>query len=638
MGVAGRIRRADIDEVRQRVNIADVVGQYVALKRAGVDSLKGLCPFHDEKSPSFHVRPNSSYFNCFGCGEKGDVFAFLQKLEHLSFTEAVEKLAGQIGVQLVYEDGGPERDVSQRARILEANAAAEQFFVDQLATPEARLGQDFLTGRGFDRAACDHFRVGFGPNSYDALIKHLKTKKFTEEELEAAGLVSRGDRGIYDRFRGRLIWPIRDVTGATIGFGARRLRDDDQGPKYLNTAETSVYHKAKVLYGIDLAKRSISKDRRVVVVEGYTDVMACHLAGITTAVATCGTAFGSDHVSLIRRILGDVEAGDQRSRGEVIFTFDPDEAGQKAASKAFAEESKFAANTFVATAPDGLDPCDLRIERGDESLRSIFDTKIPLFEFIIRRTLVGFDLNTVEGRVQATRAVAPVIAGIKDKSLIDGYVRVVSGWIGVEPGDIQGAMRGRTSVQVEVERDTGAAITFRSFDKHPQWIVERDVLVVALQYPERVGIERTGEIVACHFDNPHLSAIRTAMVGAFAAFSTPNWVTAIIDGVPEELRGLVGEMATVAIPVKIVTSQPPANESPGSAAKRVADDAAKTESGITQYVLNLTTSLLERDIARQRTELIGVLGRTPETSPDYAAIQRRIATLEEKRRSLQVIT
>lgn len=638
MGVAGLIRRADIDEVRQRVNIADVVGQHVALKRAGVDSLKGLCPFHDEKSPSFHVRPNSSYFNCFGCGEKGDVFAFLQKIEHLSFMESVEKLAGQIGFQLTYEDGGPERDVSQRARILEANAAAEQFFVEQLATPEARLGQDFLTGRGFDRAACDMFRVGFGPNSYDALIKHLKAKKFTEAELEAAGLVSRGDRGIYDRFRGRLIWPIRDVTGATIGFGARRLRDDDQGPKYLNTAETSVYHKAKVLYGIDLAKRSISKDRRVVVVEGYTDVMACHLAGVTTAVATCGTAFGSDHVSLIRRILGDVEAGDQRSRGEVIFTFDPDEAGQKAASKAFAEESKFAANTFVAVAPDGLDPCDLRIERGDESLRSIFDTKVPLFEFIIRRTLVGFDLNTVEGRVQATRAVAPVIAGIKDRSMIDGYVRVVSGWIGVEPGDIQSVMRGRATVQVEVERDHGETVTFRSLDKHPQWLVERDVLVVALQYPDRVGIERAGEIVACHFDNPALSAVRTAMVGAFGSFATPNWVSAVIDGVPEELRGLVGELATVAIPVKVISTPPPANESEGSAAKRIADDAAKTEAGITQYVTNLTTSLLERDIARQRTELIGVLGRTPESSPDAVAIQRRIAALEEKRRSLQVVT
>jgi DNA primase len=438
--VAGRIRRSDIDEVRTRANVADVVGLHVALRRAGVDSLKGLCPFHDEKSPSFHVRPNSGYYHCFGCGEGGDVFTFLQKLEHLTFQESVERVAEQVNFTLTYEDGGAERDVSARARILEANRAAEQYFIELLATPEARIGQDFLTGRGFDRAACDLFGVGYAPNSYDALSKHLRAKKFTDEELEASGLVGRGDRGIYDRFRGRVVWPIRDVTGATIGFGARRLREDDKGPKYLNTPETTVYHKAKALYGIDLAKRSISKDRQVVVVEGYTDVMACHVAGITTAVATCGTAFGSDHVSLIRRILGDVEAGDQRSRGEVIFTFDPDEAGQKAASKAFAEDSKFAANTYVAVAPDGLDPCDLRQQRGDASLQAVIDARTPLFEFMIRRTLTGFDLNTVEGRVHATRAVAPVLSNMKDRSLIDGYIRVVSGWLGVEPGDIRSAM------------------------------------------------------------------------------------------------------------------------------------------------------------------------------------------------------
>ena len=635
--MAGRIRRTDIDEVRERVNVADVVGQYVSLKRAGVDSLKGLCPFHDEKSPSFNVRPNSGYFHCFGCGEGGDVFAFLQKIDHLSFSEAVEKVAAQINFPLTYEDGGPERDVSNRARILEANTAAEQFFVEQLATPDARLGQDFLTGRGFDRAACDHFRVGFAPNSFDALTKHLKSKRFSEEELEAAGLVSRGDRGIYDRFRGRLIWPIRDVTGATIGFGARRLRDDDNGPKYLNTAETAVYHKAKVLYGIDLAKRSISKDRRVVVVEGYTDVMACHLAGITTAVATCGTAFGADHVSLIRRILGDIEAGDQRSRGEVIFTFDPDEAGQKAASKAFAEDSKFAANTFVAVAPDGLDPCDLRQQRGDESLQAIIEARTPLFEFIIRRTLSGFDLNTVEGRVQATRAVAPVIAGIKDRSLIDGYIRVVSGWLGVDPGDITQAMRGgRATVTIEVERELGDTPTHRSLEKHPQWVLERDIVVALLQYPDRVGIERAGEIVACHFDNAALSAIRTAMVGAFGSFATPNWVSGVQAGVPEELHRLVSELAIAPIPVKVVNTPPSANESATLAAKRTAEDAAKTDAAITQYVTTLTMSLLERDIARQRSELIGVLQRTPDDSPDSAAIQRRIASLEERRRSLQV--
>lgn len=634
--MAGRIRRSDIDEVRTRANVADVVGLHVALRRAGVDSLKGLCPFHDEKSPSFHVRPNSGYYHCFGCGEGGDVFTFLQKLEHLTFQESVEKVAEQVNFTLTYEDGGAERDVSARARILEANKAAEAFYIEQLATPEARIGQDFLTGRGFDRAACDSFGVGYAPNSYDALSKHLKAKKFTEEELEAAGLVSRGDRGTYDRFRGRVMWPIRDVTGATIGFGARRLRDDDKGPKYLNTPETSVYHKAKALYGIDLAKRSISKDRQVVVVEGYTDVMACHVAGITTAVATCGTAFGSDHVSLIRRILGDVDAGDQRSRGEVIFTFDPDEAGQKAASKAFAEDSKFAANTFVAVAPDGLDPCDLRQQRGDASLHAVIESRTPLFEFMIRRTLTGFDLNTVEGRVHATRAVAPVLASIKDKSLIDGYVRVVSGWIGVEPGDIRSALGTSRTVVIEVEREQTGAPTHAALGKHPQWVLERDVVVALLQYPERVGIARAGEIVACHFDNPALSAVRTAMIGAFGSFSTPGWVAAVRDCVDPLFHGLVAELSIAPIPVKIFATAAGDNESESARLKRESDDAARTELGLSQYVTNLSTALLERDISRQRTELIAVLGRTDPASPDYVAIQHRVASLEERRRELQV--
>jgi len=634
--VAGRIRRSDIDEVRTRANVADVVGLHVALRRAGVDSLKGLCPFHDEKSPSFHVRPNSGYYHCFGCGEGGDVFTFLQKLEHLTFQESVERVAEQVNFTLTYEDGGAERDVSARARILEANRAAEQYFIEQLATPEARIGQDFLTGRGFDRAACDLFGVGYAPNSYDALSKHLRAKKFTDDELEASGLVGRGDRGIYDRFRGRVVWPIRDVTGATIGFGARRLREDDKGPKYLNTPETTVYHKAKALYGIDLAKRSISKDRQVVVVEGYTDVMACHVAGITTAVATCGTAFGSDHVSLIRRILGDVEAGDQRSRGEVIFTFDPDEAGQKAASKAFAEDSKFAANTYVAVAPDGLDPCDLRQQRGDASLQAVIDARTPLFEFMIRRTLTGFDLNTVEGRVHATRAVAPVLSNMKDRSLIDGYIRVVSGWLGVEPGDIRSAMGTARTLVVEIERDDEGAPTHASLGKHPQWVLERDVVVALLQYPERIGIARAGEIVACHFDNPALSAIRTSMIGAFGSFASPTWVSSVREGIADEFHSLVAELSIAPIPVKIFATAAAVDESESARIKRETDDSARTEAGLAQYVENLGTAIIERDLGRQRTELIAVLGRTETTSADYDAIQRRIASLEERRRELQV--
>lgn len=635
--MAGRIRKSDIDEVRQRVNIADIVGQYVSLKRAGADSLKGLCPFHDERSPSFHVRPHAGRFHCFGCQEGGDVYTFIQKMDVCTFAEAVEKAAASIHFVLTYEEGSGDRGESgQRARLLEANRAAEEFFIEQLASPEAQFARDFILGRGFDKAACDQFGVGYAPNSFDALRKHLTAKKFTEAELEAAGLLSRGERGVYDRFRGRLTWPIRDVTGATLGFGARRLRDDDNGPKYLNTPESPVYHKSKVLYGIDLAKRSISKERQVVVVEGYTDVMACHLAGITTAVATCGTAFGGDHVQLIRRILGDVETGDTRGRGEVIFTFDPDEAGQKAASKAFAEDSKFEANTFVAVAPEGLDPSDLRQQRGDAALRAVIETKTPLFEFIIRRTLTGFDLDTVEGRVQATRAVAPVLLGIKDRSLVEGYVRVVSGWIGVEPDDIRAAMRGaNTTVTVEVGTTPTGNDTYAVFERNPVSKAERDVLVALLQHPEVIGMGLGADVLACSFSHPALAAMRDAMVTAFAHYGEPSWLSSVEAAASEQLRPLISEFAMVDIPVYRVQRQKPFNESAAAAAARVAKEEADTRKNLETYVVNVAKSHIESDLARQREELHGMLSRLGDAAPEREGIQRRISDLELRRRQLR---
>ena len=245
--MAGLIRRSDIDEVRSRTNLADVVGDYVTLKSAGVGSMKGLCPFHEERSPSFHVRPGVGFYHCFGCGEGGDVYSFLQKMDHVSFSEAVELLAGRLGYELHYEDGGQASDHSNRARILSANQAAAEFYVASLGSEEAEPGRRFLGERGFDQSAAERFGIGFAPR-HGALGKHLKTLGYSDDELVVAGLLGRGERGdVYDRFRGRLVWPIRDTTGQTVGFGARKLLDDDQGPKYLNTPDTPVYHKSKVL-------------------------------------------------------------------------------------------------------------------------------------------------------------------------------------------------------------------------------------------------------------------------------------------------------------------------------------------------------------------------------------------------------
>ncbi|WP_209324750.1 DNA primase [Brevibacterium renqingii] len=435
--MAGLIKREDIDELRSRTRIDEVIGEFVTLKTAGIGSLKGLCPFHDEKTPSFTVRPQVGMYHCFGCGESGDVFTFLQKVEQLSFVEAVETLAGKAGMHLRYEDGkGPDREqASRRQRLLEMHEVAQRFFTQALESEAGRIGRDFLVGRGFPAESGREFGIGFAPKSWDALTSHLKRAGFAEEEILAGGLASEGGRGIYDRFRGRVIWPIKDMTARTIGFGARRLFDDDKGPKYLNTPETALYHKNQVLYGLDLAKKSIAKSKRVVVVEGYTDVMAAHLAGVDQAVATCGTAFGAEHVKIIRRLLGDDPTG------QVIFTFDGDAAGQKAALKAFEFENLFTAQTYVAVEPDGLDPCDLRMQKGDAALRELIDECRPLFEFVITTAIARFDLDTVEGRISAVKAAAEVLTDIRDQGSLSHYYRFVAGRIGVDIDEVESAAR-----------------------------------------------------------------------------------------------------------------------------------------------------------------------------------------------------
>lgn len=435
--MAGLIKREDIDELRSRTRIDEVVGEFVTLKTAGIGSLKGLCPFHDERTPSFTVRPQVGMYHCFGCGESGDVFSFLQKIEQLSFVETVESLAGKIGMHLRYEDGkGPDREqASRRQRLLEMHEVAQRFFAQSLEGEQGQVGREFLEGRGFPTSSSREFGLGFAPKSWDSLTNQLKRAGFSEEEILAGGLASEGGRGIYDRFRGRVVWPIKDMTTRTIGFGARRLFDDDQGPKYLNTPETALYHKNQVLYGLDLAKKHIAKTKRVVIVEGYTDVMAAHLAGVSQAVATCGTAFGPEHVKIIRRLLGDDPTG------QVIFTFDGDAAGQKAALRAFEFDSEFTAQTFVAVEPDGLDPCDLRMQKGDGALRELIDGRKPLFEFVITTAISRFDLDSVEGRIAAVRASAEVLADIRDRNSLSHYYRFVAGRIGVDIDEVETAVR-----------------------------------------------------------------------------------------------------------------------------------------------------------------------------------------------------
>ncbi|MEI3843593.1 MULTISPECIES: DNA primase [unclassified Microbacterium] len=622
-----RISQADIDEVKARTNIADIVGERVSLKSAGVGSMKGLCPFHDEKSPSFHVRPQVGFYHCFGCGASGDVYSFLREMDHVSFTEAVERLAARIGYTLHYEDGGAAPETSGRSRLYAANTAAAEFFRGQLLSAEAESARRFLGERGFDAGAAAHFGVGYAPRGWDGLLKALTAQGFTRDELSAAGLVSTGQRGVYDRFRGRVVWPIRDVTGQTIGFGARRLYEDDKGPKYLNTPETPIYKKAQVLYGLDLAKRDISRGdpRRVVVVEGYTDVMACHLAGVTTAIATCGTAFGAEHIKVLRRVMGDDSA-----HGEVVFTFDGDEAGQKAALRAFAEDNRFTAQTFVAVAPDGLDPCDLRLQRGDAAVRSLLSAKVPMFEFVIDRRLASYDLATVEGRVGALRAAAPIVAEIRDRLLRPEYERVLARRLGMDPDDVHAEVRRQTPRAAEgreqgarpsdttTARPVGgigqggetapqalAPVTLAALPRTGIASLERDALTGALQYGHQVDHELLQRALSAPFEIPALDAVREA-VAAAGDRSRPGWVIAAVDAVREPYRSLAGELLMRAFP-------------------------ARDEAGAVASTTDLARRLIQRHLDREKHELLGAIQRVPPDSDGGRALRVRLRDIDLER-------
>ena len=603
--MSGRIKAEDIVYVREHAHIDDVVtAAGVALKSAGGGQKKGLCPFHDEKSPSFHVTPAKNYYHCFGCGVGGDVIDFMMKTDHLSFTETIERLAAQIGYTLRYEEGGATQPTSKRSRLYAAHVEAAKFYKDLLNTsPDAAQARELLTKRGFDKAACDAFGVGYAPQGWDGLTKHLRAAGFTIEELEEAGLSKMGDRGPIDKFRHRIMWPIKDISGDVVGFGARKLASDeeDQGPKYLNTSETPIYKKSQVLYGLDMAKKDIAKNRQVVVVEGYTDVMACHLAGITTAVATCGTAFGDDHIRIIRRLLMDADA----FRGEVIFTFDGDAAGQKAAMKAFGDDQKFVTQTFVAVEPDGLDPCDLRQEKGDLALRDLIAKRVPLFEFAIRTELKKHNLDTPEGRVNALATTAPMVAAIRDKSLRPEYIKSLAGWLGSDVEVVTGAVNTALKKIVQPPSATQPAAAddaWRPNPNEPTLMLEREVLKARLQLPGLIPEWKTIEE---------------------AAFTHPAY---------RELRRVIDSFGTEIIALEKITDERMRQLFTELSVEPVRTDGAVSE----RYVFSIVARLREVLVSRQIAELKSRLQRLNpvENQSQYNEAFAELVSLESLKRRL----
>ena len=522
--MAGRIRDADVVTVRERASLVEIVGERVQLRSAGGGRLKGLCPFHEEKSPSFSVNPSLGFYHCFGCGQSGDVITFLRESEHLSFVEAIELLAGRFGIELTYERGNAAagRQSSQRTRFVEANKLAAAFFTDALAGPAAERARGFLAERGFDREAAATYGLGYAPAGWDNLVTLLRSKGFSDAELVGSGLASEGRRGPIDRFRNRLVWPITEMTGEVVGFGARKLSTDpaDDSPKYLNTPETPLYRKGHVLYGLDKAKKEIARSRQAVVVEGYTDVMACHLAGVPTAVATCGTAFGADHIALLRRMLMD--SGELT--GEVIFLFDGDAAGQKAALKAFDSDQSFVTQTFIAVSPGGSDPCELRLAKGDDAVRDLVASRVPLVEFALRSTLDRYDLETAEGRVGALGAAAPLVAKIKDRALRPEYARRLAGWLGTEVELVTGRVAeltgGRSAPPQRRPPPSQRPVDAAALT------VEREVVKLAVQAPVLVAplLDTIGDDA---WTDPALQAVRQLVEVAGGVTGQPGgegWV------------------------------------------------------------------------------------------------------------------
>ena len=620
----GRIPESDIEAIRERAAIEDIVGEYVQLKPAGHDSLKGLSPFKDEKTPSFHVRPARGYYHCFSTGKGGDVFNFLMELEQLTFPEAVEAVADTIGYHINYQGGSTgARDVKPgtRQRLLAANKAAHEFYREQLEAPEAEPGRKFLLERGFDKELIYRFECGYAPDGWDTLTKHLLRRGFEVQELIDAGISSMGRRGPIDKFRRRLIWPIKDAAGNTIGFGARKLFDDDPMGKYMNTQDTLLYHKSKVLFGLDLAKRDISERHQTVIVEGYTDVMAMHAAGVTTAVAACGTAFGADHLSAIRRHMLD----DSYFRGELIYTFDGDEAGQKAAMRAFEGNQQFTGQSFVSVAPDGMDPCDLRLARGDVALRDLVAKRVPMFEFVIESLLADYSLDSAEGRVQALRRTVPVVASIKDTVLQQEYARRLAGWVGwPNPDEVLDQVRSASRRPQKPNRrprptpsgsEPAPGQPPALQPPNPQdpllW-PQREALKIALQYPDKAGTYFEG-INPDAFTNDAYRQVREAIASAGGVASATEHGANFLAAVAAEMRDLAGRNFVSELAVEPIH----------------ADD-------MDRYVDSVLSRLQETRVGDQIAQLKSQLQRMrPSEEPEaYNALFSDLVALEQARREL----
>lgn len=424
--------REEIDRVRDSTDLAELAAEVTKVKRSG-RSVMAVCPFHQEKTPSLSIDPSRGLWHCFGCGKQGDVFNWIQETHTTDFVGALELLARRAGVTLT-EDPKAAQQRSQREELVGATALAVEFYKERLKTgADAGPARAYLRGRDYDGAVVDRFEMGYSPASWDDLSRYLREKGVKDATMQAAGLASRSSRGtMVDRFRNRIMFPIFDLRGDPVGFGARLLEGD--GPKYLNSPETPIYKKSRLLYGLNWSKSEMVRSHRAVVVEGYTDVIALHLAGSPVAVATCGTALGTEHLDLLRRFTETV-----------ILAFDADEAGAGAALRGFEMSVPGDLDLRVAFLPEGKDPAELVTAGAMDSLTKALDDAYPLIQFRIEREIERFDLSEPEGRGRAVKAAAAVVSQHPDVVVRHEYAVFVSRRTGVDLDVVLRSLDGRAS-------------------------------------------------------------------------------------------------------------------------------------------------------------------------------------------------
>ncbi|NQV06895.1 DNA primase [bacterium] len=463
-------RRDDIERVRAATDLVDLVAEVTKIRRSG-RSVMAVCPFHQEKTPSMSVDPGRGLYHCFGCGKSGDLFRFVQETQALDFTDALELLARRSGITL-HRDPEAAKQRSRREALVAAVSEAVDFYLERLKTaPDAASARKYLRSREYDTATVDTFSLGYSPDQGETLIRHLRDKSIPDDASVAAGLAMRNRTGrLYDRFRGRVMFPIFDVRGDPVGFGARIL--DGDGPKYLNSPETPLYRKSGLLYGLNWAKSEVVRSNTVVVVEGYTDVIALHKAGMPIAVATCGTALGEEHLDILRRFTE-----------RVVLMFDADEAGIGASLRGFERSVPGDLDMRVASLPMGRDPADVVADGEVAAVQNAIDVSVPLLEFRVNKELDGFNLEEREGRSRAMRAAAALVARHPDPVVRQAYLGHISRGTAIPESDVAKAVDVAIAAQrregKESERSTDAV----SGSQPP---VERDLLRLVLDNSQAV--------------------------------------------------------------------------------------------------------------------------------------------------------